>query len=75
MILPSKYINLEGSLLGLGAVILAFLTYPRTITALWEEVRKTPEPMSFNYFVLALDLLFILGTIDLNEGLVTRRTS
>jgi len=75
MILPSKYVNLEGSLLGLGAVILAFLSYPRTITALWEEVRKSSDPIPFSYFVLALDLLFIMGAIDLNEGLVTRRTS
>jgi hypothetical protein len=73
MILPSKYVNLEGSLLGLGAVILAFLTYPRTITSLWEEVRKSSDPIPFSYFVLALDLLFIMGAIDLNEGLVTRR--
>lgn len=75
MILPSKYVNLEGSLLGLGAVILAFLSYPRTITSLWDEVRNASEPMPFNYFVLALDLLFILGAIDLDEGLVTRRAS
>jgi hypothetical protein len=75
VILPTKYVNLEGSLLGLGAVILGSLTYPRTITALWEEIRKVPEPMSFHYFVLALDLLYILGAIELEAGLITRRVS
>ena len=75
MILPTKFINLEDSLLGLGAVILGLLTYPRTITALWEEIRKSPEAMSFHYFVLALDLLYILGAIEFQEGLIARRQS
>lgn len=75
MILPSKHINLSESLLGLGGVLLTFLRHkPYTIDGLWQEYSKInntrdrfPAYHSFDNVVLAIDLLYMIGAIGLNE--------
>ncbi|RYZ84786.1 MAG: hypothetical protein EOP06_17435 [Proteobacteria bacterium] len=73
MIFPTKYISPHQSLLGLGAIILDHLRQPKTITALWEKVRRVPENgIAFEHFVLSLDLLYALNAIDYSDGLLRR---
>ena len=72
MILPTKHIPVENALLGVGASLLGELTRPRTVTALWERVRHRPEVGSFLRFTLALDLLFAIGAVELQDGLLKR---
>lgn len=75
MILPSKHINLSESLLGLGGVLLTFLLQrPYTIDGLWQEYSKInntrdrfPAYHSFDNVVLAINLLYMIGAISLNE--------
>ena len=80
MILPSKHISQERALLSVGARILLCLPRPKTVSALWEEMRppaasKGDVPLlHYDGFVLALDLLFLMGTIDLRGGLLRRRS-
>lgn len=80
MILPSKHLSQERALLTVGARILQHLSRPRTVSALWEELpqsvaghNNTP-PLRYDGFVLALDLLFLMGAIELSDGIVIRRT-
>jgi hypothetical protein len=80
MILPSKHISHERALLTTGARILEKLTGPQTVSALWEKLliqnktsRHSNSPIGYDQFVLALDLLFMIGAIELTEGLVKRR--
>jgi len=75
MILPTKHISTERSLLGIGAALLTRLDQPRTISGLWERARVIPEVVSFERFVLGLDLLYTIGAIELVDGLVRRRQS
>lgn len=81
MILPSKHLPQDRALLTVGAVILRHLTAATTVSALWEQVSRSfrdqtaPSPLRYDSFVLALDLLFLVGAIGLHEGLVTRRAS
>jgi hypothetical protein len=72
MIAPTKHISIDASLIGVGAVVLRQLPEPRTITALWESCRQFPTIGTFHRFVLALDLLYLLGAIELSDGLITR---
>lgn len=72
MILPNKYISEKESLLGLGGAILQAMNKPNTITALWEKSRTIPEVGSFERFLLALDFLYLIGAIELDEGLLRR---
>lgn len=72
MILPTKHVSIRNSLLGVGAIILEHLNYPRTVASLWTTLSKNPEIATFERFVLALDLLYMIGAIELEEGLLRR---
>ncbi|MEH2010412.1 ABC-three component system middle component 6 [Nostoc sp.] len=72
MILPTKHISTSHSLLGVGATILEQLYQPRTVSSLWSAVATMPEVATFERFVLTLDLLYAIGAIEMNEGLLHR---
>lgn len=78
MILPAKHISEHRALLSIGAVILKQLDSPETVSALWEKIHShetyAHTALHYNTFVLTLDLLFSLGAIDLNNGLLIRST-
>ncbi len=81
MILPSKHLPQDRALLTIGGHILTFLVRPKTVSALWEELNRRDQGpgtiraqrITYDWFVLALDLLYSLETIDLENGLVARR--
>ena len=75
MILPNKHLPPERCLLTLGAEILALLDKPRAVSGVWDHVRqRDPIGASSNYgwFVLALDLLYAMGAIKYERGLLSR---
>jgi hypothetical protein len=74
MILPTRITPIERCLLAGGSDLLAELDRPRSVSSLWYTVRDRPNLSSFSRFVLAIDLLFILGAIrvDDNTGLLRR---
>ena len=72
MILPTKHIRLSNSLLNVGATLLRYMNEPRTVTSLWNEMRISPEIKTFERFTLGLDLLFIMGVMDFQDGLLRR---
>ena len=63
MILPDKHVNLLRSALGVGAILLSEIIEECTVSTLWENVRERPEILTFERFVLSLDVLFTLGLI------------
>ena len=72
MILPTKHISQTESLIGVGATLLRHLDEPRTVSALWERVRHEVNVGTFERFVLAADLLHLLGAIAITDGLIVR---
>ena len=74
MILPTKRLPEDRALIRIGADILALLGEPKTISRLWILLRKRraakgiTEVITFDWFVLGLDMLFALNLVDLNEG-------
>ena len=81
MILPSKHLSQDRALLTVGAAILRHLSHPATVSAVWEQMprsaggQKAPPPLRYDGFVLALDLLFLIGALELREGLLVRGAS
>lgn len=71
-ILPTKHISTRRSLLGVGAKILEQLDSPRTVSSLWSAVSIEPEVATFERFVLTLDLLYAIGAIEMDTGLLRR---
>ena len=50
----------------------------KTVSRLWNDVRsgtENPPGFTFDWFVLALDLLFAMGAIDQSGGRIGRRTA
>jgi hypothetical protein len=76
VILPSKHIPTERALIGVGGQILALLATPSTVSGLWDRVRKqrSEAPIEYNWFILAIDLLFIIGAVQFDRGLLQRET-
>lgn len=81
MILPSKHLPQDRALLTVGGHVLTSLAHPKTVSALWEELNRhegglaaaCPREITYDWFLLALDLLYAIGTIELESGLVARR--
>jgi hypothetical protein len=78
MILPSKHLAAERALLTVGGHILGMLTEPKTVSSLWDrlrlkrDAREGRSPLSYDWFILALDLLFMMGAITYQNGMITR---
>ncbi|NMA31970.1 MAG: hypothetical protein GX941_09290 [Candidatus Methanofastidiosa archaeon] len=82
MILPTKHMPHDKALLTVGSYILRRLDRQKTVSALWEEVladykdEKNRNPgISFDWFILTLDLLYAIEAIEIYNGLLRRRAS
>lgn len=75
MILPTKGIAPDKALLSIGAFILHELVEPKTVSRLWADLRRVeegPPNLTFDWFVLALDLLYLMGALENLGGRVVR---
>jgi hypothetical protein len=82
MILPSKHLPQNRAILTVGAHVLSRLDRPKTVSAVWEDLARLSdihqEPLSsltYDWFILALDLLYSVGAIELTEGRLKRQSS
>ena len=81
MILPTKHIRPDRALLAVGADVLGCLREPMTVSRLWDEIRtarsdrEVSAPINYDWFVLALDLLFIVKAVQFDRGLVQKTMS
>lgn len=79
MILPTKRVSEDRSLIHVGAEILSLLTEPKTVSRLWHELKRqrnssNTSPLTYDWFILSLDLLYIMRALDLHKGLIRRNT-
>lgn len=78
MILPTKHVRSERALIGVGAEVLDVLKEPMTMSRLWDEIRgrrslHAPNaPIDYQWFILSLDLLYMMGALDFDRGLMRR---
>lgn len=83
MILPTKGITPDRSILAVGCDLLDLLDSPLCVSNLWSRYlnfRKQlglERPVNFDWFVLTLDFLFTIGAIHLDDRgrLVKHRAS
>jgi len=82
MILPTKRITQERSLLGIGAELLVLLDEPKTVSRLWDEFKGrrskhvvSASTITYDWFILALDLLYMLKAVRRGKGVLWRTTS
>lgn len=74
MILPSKHLLSQDSLVGIGGLIMYNVgNSGTTVSRLWEQVRNRREIGTYERFILALDTLFLLGFLEFEIGLLMKR--
>lgn len=72
MILPTKHITYDLSLIGISSGLLRKLDRPQTVSLLWQSFQSPERQVTFNSFILALDFLYLSGALDIVDGLLTR---
>ena len=70
MILPTKYIPASDSVLGRAGAILPLRESNPTVSELWNSYRRARPEDSFDSFTAALTLLFMLGVVTINTGVL-----
>lgn len=75
MLLPDKYVGVDKSLLGQAGRILAHRAPGQTVSSLWSEVSSSSRGWTFDRFALALSLLFGLGTVNIDRGILEWRSA
>jgi hypothetical protein len=79
MLLPTKTLSPTRSLLGVGASILRLLDEPKPVSRLWDDFKRRRSALrgsptiTFAWFVLALDMLFVVGLIQFDRGRIAKR--
>lgn len=78
MLLPTKRLSTEKSLLVVGARVLSELARPQTVSHVWDQVSRHYQSsplgsIDFEWFVLALDFLFAIGSLEFRQGRLLRR--
>jgi hypothetical protein len=72
MILPNKSTSFTKSILGIGSQMLLFTEEVHSVSSLWQIIKETYKNISYQKFILTLDLLFSLGLIEYQEGMIKK---
>ena len=75
MILPTKTISPDRALLTIAGSIFERLSEASTVSKIWDDIREryAHKPISYSWFILAVDLLFVMNTVYFDQdGLLTR---
>lgn len=78
MILPTKYMHENKSLIKIGAQILLLLEDTSSVSLLWSKYKKLEmyqhdDPtINFDLFVAGLDFLYIINCIKFESGVVRK---
>lgn len=79
MITPTKGIAPQRALLTVGAQISMVLKEPMTVSQAWNALKTwrarhgDSAALPFSWFVLALDLLYALGAVYYEDGMLYRK--
>lgn len=79
MILPTKHIRPDRALIGVGSELLALLQEPKTASRLWDDFREARNsspgmaPVTYDWFVMSVNLLFMIGAVDLEGALIRKQ--
>lgn len=70
MILPTKYIPASDSVLGRAGSLLPLRESNPTVSELWHSYRTVQPEASFDSFTEALTLLFMIGAVTIDTGIL-----
>lgn len=71
-VLPTKYVPIDSSILGVASILLGDLGSNDTVSTLWDRVRTMPQVRTFDRYAEALTLLFAAHIVDLRRGILVQ---
>ena len=75
-LLPDKYLPLQDSYLGLGAIVLKMLQKePMDVVKLWNRCERIKSIGTYDRFIVTLGILFRAGLIGYDNHNLIRRSS
>jgi hypothetical protein len=76
MILPTKHLTTERSLIAIGADILWLLSEPKSVSKLWGDFQTVNEQrnlrITFDWFTLALAMLYAIDAVEQSDHSLRR---
>ena len=76
MILPTKHLPLDRSLVGVGADVLSLLDKPKTVSKLWLEFQVLSKGKksrrTFDWFTLTISMLYTIGAVEMTGARIRR---
>ena len=74
VILPTKGITPDRSLIAIGSFVLVSLKSERSVVQLWQEYNEkhSSSYVSYDWFCLATSFLYSLGLVELVRGQLRR---
>lgn len=77
MILPTKHLPTERSLIAIGADIVGLLDEPKSVSKLWLDFQKLNEQrnlrLTFDWFTLAISMLYAIDAVEQTDHRLRRR--
>ena len=77
MILPTKHLPTERSLIAIGADIVGLLNEPKSVSKLWLDFQELNEQrnlrLTFDWFTLAISMLYAIDAIEQSDHRLRRR--
>jgi len=73
-LVPTKYVPMDSSILGVASLVLSGLVPNDTVSSLWDRMKAAPQVRTFDRYADALTLLFAARLIDLRHGTLIRST-
>lgn len=76
MILPTKHIKSDRALISIGGDVLGLLNKPKTMSRMWDDYRymhfnlESSERINYEWFILAIDLLFVMEAVYIEQGVL-----
>jgi ABC-three component (ABC-3C) system Middle Component 6 len=74
LLLPGKQTPASESLLRQAELLYASIPGRAPVAQAWLRARELVTNVSFSRFVLMLDVLFAIGAVQINEGVLIKRS-
>lgn len=78
MILPTKHLSPDRAIISIASEIFELIGRRSTVSAVWNEVQENCKAgmrqgdVPYDWFILSLDFLFLVGAIEENNGKLIR---
>jgi len=78
VILPTKHILPERALISVASEVFSLIEKRATVSSIWNELKDKHREMMrygevpFDWFILSLDLLFVIGAIEEKNGIIKK---